>query len=56
LVVDVLELLLVPLQLPTISFVPGWAVRLIVAPGVYWPEEQPGELFGDAVGGLPVPV
>jgi hypothetical protein len=56
LLVDVLPLLLVPLQLPTFQPEEGLAVSWITAPAVYWPEGQPVELPGKAEGLPPEPV
>jgi hypothetical protein len=54
-VVDVLPLLLVPLQMLTLQPLEGLAVSEIASPAWYCPDEHPDELLGDAVGSLPDP-
>ena len=55
-VVDVLALLVVPVQLATFEPTAGLAVTLIEAPELYCPVAQPAELVGEATGSLPEPV
>ncbi len=54
--VDVLELLLVPAQLPTFHPELGLAVNEIACPAVYSPLGHPGEFEGLATGLPPDPV
>jgi hypothetical protein len=54
--VEVLSLLIVPLQLPTLQPKDGPALTWIDAPAVYWPEGQPVELGVEAEGSVPKPV
>ena len=55
LVVEVLELFVVPVQLSTAHPAAGAAVKVIVSPETYDPAVQPGEFVGSAVRSAPVP-
>jgi hypothetical protein len=56
LAVDVLPSSTVPFQLAIRQPFAGWAVTCTEAPAVYWPEAQPEERAGEAVGSPPEPV
>jgi hypothetical protein len=57
LLVDVLELLFVPLQLPTLYPLEGYAVKLINSPAWYCPDNvHPDDFDGLAEGSLPDPL
>ena len=56
LVVDVLPFAFVPLHDATRHPDAGDAVNEIDAPATYWPDAQPAEFPGVAVGSLPEPV